>query len=191
MHATEVTDDITRRTTMKRPIALASLALLAAVALSAPANAQSCAQGNGYGNQYYGNGNPNWNSNRFNNNNFNNRFNANANGYGYGYGNRDRFGNAFNRFGNIDNTQDRLQQRITAGINSGRLTQSESARLQAKFSQIATLEANLRASGNRLSMGERQRLISQLNRLNSDVTRQMNDFDGRMANGGRYGWNRY
>lgn len=179
---------------MKRQIAFASLALLAVAALATPANAQSCSQGPNRG--FQGRDNAGWNNGS--RSGFDSRFNTNANyggnfasGYGNGYNYGNQYGNGFNRFGNIDNAQARLQSRITAGINSGRLTQAESARLQARFAQIAGLEANLRASGNRLSFGERQRLTNQLARLNSDVTRQMNDFDGRVANNGRYGWNRY
>ncbi|MBY0548118.1 MAG: hypothetical protein K2W95_12555 [Candidatus Obscuribacterales bacterium] len=177
---------------MKRQIAVASLALLAVAALATPANAQSCSQ-QGPNRGFQGRGNAGWNNSDggfgFNTNaNYGGNF---ANGYGNRYNNGYQYGNAFNRFGNIDNAQARLQSRITAGINSGRLTQAESARLQAKFAQIASMEANLRASGNRLSFGERQRLTNQLARLSSDVTRQMNDFDGRVANNGRYGWNRY
>lgn len=186
---------------MKRQIAVASLALLAVAALATPANAQSCSQGPNRG--FQGRGNPGWNNggrggfgSGFNTNanyggNFANGYGNGFNGNQFGYGNGYNNGNQFNRFGDIDSAQARLQSRITAGINSGRLTQAESVRLQAKYAQIASIEANLRASGNRLSVGERLRLTNQLARLNSDVTRQMNDFDGRMANNGRYGWNRY
>lgn len=130
---------------MKRIIAMASLAVMAAMAVSTPADAQR-GWDNRYDNQFSG-----------------------------------RYG------GGINNTQAQLQARITAGINSGRLSNREAARLQAKLSRIATVEARLRASGNRLSFQERQRLNRQLANLSAEITRDLNDFDRRFA-GRRGGW---
>lgn len=171
---------------MKRSIAVASFALLAVAALFVPAaNAQQCGSGNGYNSGSY--------------NGFNNQFNTGHSGaynhfnsgIGFGSNTANNMVSGFGSvFGNIDNTQLKLENRIQAGINSGRITPREANQLQTKFNQIASLEARLRTSGNRLSFGERQRLNLQLARLNADITRQMND-----RNFGHFGrnvsWNRY
>ncbi|MBY0547492.1 MAG: hypothetical protein K2W95_09385 [Candidatus Obscuribacterales bacterium] len=101
-----------------------------------------------------------------------------------------RYDNQFSgRYGGgINNTQAQLQARITAGINSGRLSSREASRLQAKLARINQVEMRLRATGNRLSFGERQRLNRQLANLSSEITRDMNDFDRRFASGRRGGW---
>lgn len=179
---------------MKRSIAVASLAILAVAALAAPANAQQCAtSSHGFNGQYNGSFNTGFNggyNTGFNggyNTGFNGGYNTGFNGAAYNGYNHGRFGNAFGFGGNIDNTQDRLQSRIQGGIASGRLTPNEAARLQAKFNQIANLEAQLRASGNRLSFGERQRLNFELANLNQSVSYELND-----RNTTRHiGWNRY
>lgn len=92
------------------------------------------------------------------------------------------------RYGSgINTTQSQLQARINSGVNSGRLTQREASRLQSKLNHIANIEARMRASGNRLSFGERQRLNNQLSQLSADITQQMNDFERRFAHR-RGGW---
>ncbi len=72
-----------------------------------------------------------------------------------------------------------LQTRITKGLQNGRLNQQEAASLQAKLSQISAMEVRLRASGNNLSRGERNRLDRQLSTLSAQITRELNDFDNR------------
>lgn len=89
--------------------------------------------------------------------------------------------------GSINATQNRLRARIDAGVASGRLNSKEAARLRAKMAQINTLEARMRdnvpgrgRSG--LNPAERNRLSSELALLNSQITRELNDFDHRRAN---------
>ena len=143
---------------MKRFIAVSSLALMAVLSLSTSAEAQR-----GWDNRYDNQGQRGWD------NRYNNQFDG-------------RYG------GGINNTQAQLQARITAGINSGRLSNREAAKLQAKLSNIAQFEMRLRASGNRLSFNERQRLNRQLANLSSEITRDLNDYDHRFASGRRGGW---
>ena len=108
--------------------------------------------------------------------NFHHGRNGNNNsgyGYGYGYGNSNRYGN------NINSVQNQMQARINAGIANGRISQSEASRLQSKFQRIASLEARLRSTGGGLSFSERDRLNRELSKLNSQITREMNDFEHR------------
>src|SRR5688572_21346975 len=108
------------------------------------------------------------NAQYFNDTRYNNRFDT-------------RFNNRFdNRYGsNINATQLLLQQRINAGMADGRLNSREAARLQAKLSRIADLEARMRSTGFRLSMRERAALDNQLSSLNFQITRDLNDFERR------------
>jgi hypothetical protein len=171
---------------MKRSITIASLAVIAVTAFSAPAQAQWGSQYNQYNAQLQ--------SHNGLNSHFGNQLIAQSQ-YGSGFNSshnvqlNSQFGNGFNsRFGGgINVTQAQLQARITAGISSGKLTRQEAAKLQAKLSRINTLEARLRSTGNRLSFGERQRLNNQLSQLNAQITREMNDFDRRFASR-RGGW---
>ncbi len=80
---------------------------------------------------------------------------------------------------NINSTQAVLQSRINQGIRDGRLNRQEASHLQNKISQIAVFEARKRNSGNRLSYGERNSLMTKLNNLNNEITRELNDFDHR------------
>lgn len=96
-------------------------------------------------------------------------------GYGSGYG--------WNP--NIDAMQAQLQQRINQGISNGRLNQREAARLQAKMSNLNTIEARMRMSGNRLSRGERNSLQRRIASLSQEISRDLRDFERR-----RIGWNR-
>lgn len=82
---------------------------------------------------------------------------------------------------NINAQQQTLQTRISRGISTGRLSQKEAARLQAKFSQISQIEARMRSSGNRLSASERSRLQKQLSSLSAQINRELNDFERRRS----------
>lgn len=79
----------------------------------------------------------------------------------------------------INATEARLSARISRGVADGRLSRREESRLRAKLSQIADIEARMRASGSRLNFRERQRLQYQLASLSNDINRQMNDFERR------------
>ncbi|HNB21411.1 MAG TPA: hypothetical protein PKZ32_03290 [Candidatus Melainabacteria bacterium] len=87
----------------------------------------------------------------------------------------------FAGFGNINQAQARLQQRINAGVRSGKLTRQEAFSLNRKMSRLNAMEAQFRSSGN-LSFGERARLNSELSRLSNDISLQLNDFDTRYRN---------
>jgi hypothetical protein len=160
---------------MKALSIAALLALVSATTLSTiPANADNCNVGGYHGGfqSSYNNGfNPG----------FNNGFNPNFNNpYAYGTtANSFRFrgGNPFfNPFaGNINGRQTAINNRIQQGISNGRLNQREATKLQNRYNQIATLEAQLRTSGNRLSFSERARLNNDLNRLQGQLSRDLND----------------
>ncbi|MBX9950523.1 MAG: hypothetical protein K2Y39_15250 [Candidatus Obscuribacterales bacterium] len=87
----------------------------------------------------------------------------------------------FAGFGNINQAQARLQQRISAGIRSGRLTRQEAFNLQMKMRRLNSLEAQFRSSGN-LSFRERARLNGELSRISNDIALQLNDSDTRYRN---------
>lgn len=88
--------------------------------------------------------------------------------YGYGSGGS-----------GINQSQARLQARINAGIANGRISQREAANLNRKMSDLAQLEARMRASGNRLSFSERARLNAKVATLNFQVSKDLNDFERR------------
>jgi hypothetical protein len=83
--------------------------------------------------------------------------------------------------GGIDNQQARLQARINAGIQTGRLTPREAARLQSEMARIAQMEARLRATNGRLNFHERRMLNDRLDRLSFRINQSLNDFDRRFA----------
>jgi hypothetical protein len=87
----------------------------------------------------------------------------------------------FAGFGNINQAQARLEQRINAGVRSGRLTRSEAFNLRTKMRRLDYLEAQFRSSGN-LSFRERARLNGELSRISNDINIQLNDFDTRYRN---------
>jgi hypothetical protein len=73
----------------------------------------------------------------------------------------------------INQRQRTLDNRIDAGVNSGRLTRNEAAQLRAEFRQIASLEANYRRNG--LNNQERRELDRRFDRLSAELTAQLND----------------
>jgi hypothetical protein len=87
----------------------------------------------------------------------------------------------FAGFGNINQAQAKLEQRINAGVRSGRLTRSEAFNLRTKMRRLNSLEAQFRSSGN-LSFRERARLNGELSRISNDINIQLNDFDNRYRN---------
>lgn len=99
--------------------------------------------------------------------------------YSNGYQLGNYFNNRWSADSRIDTMQSRLQARINQGISDGRLSQSEASRLQSKLSKIANLEARLRMSGNRLTFNERNKINRQLDSLNMQISREMNDFERR------------
>ena len=71
---------------------------------------------------------------------------------------------------NINQRQERQQDRIASGINNGSLTPAEASRLEAQEARINHLEARLREGG--LSPSERARLERDLNRESQNIYRQ-------------------
>lgn len=97
------------------------------------------------------------------------------------------------RGGGINATQAQLQSRIDRGIASGQINNQEAKELQRKMSRISAMESRMRGPGNRLNPAERAKLQQELSELNSDITRQMTDFEGRKhgfypGRGGGNGW---
>jgi hypothetical protein len=78
----------------------------------------------------------------------------------------------------INERQDRLDERIDAGVRSGDLTRSEAVRLRAEFRDLARLEARYRASYG-LSNSERRDLDMRFDRLSAQIRYQRNDDDDR------------
>lgn len=83
-----------------------------------------------------------------------------------------------NRYGtnvSVDSRQSLLRQRIDRGVSSGRLTRREADRLYADEQRIVDLEAQLRASGNRLTFSENRRLLTQLDDFSRKINQELND----------------
>lgn len=74
----------------------------------------------------------------------------------------------------INQRQNMLDNRIDAGIRSGRLDRREAANLRAEFREIATIEARYRRS-NGLSYRERADLDRRFDRLTAELQASLND----------------
>lgn len=77
----------------------------------------------------------------------------------------------------INQRQNMLENRIDAGIRSGRLSRSEAYRLRAEFSDIASVEARYRRNG--LSYEERRDLDRRFDRLTAHLEASLDDRDRR------------
>lgn len=75
---------------------------------------------------------------------------------------------------NINARQSMLDNRIDAGVRTGRLTRQEAMQLRTEFRQIAMLEARYRRS-NGLNMAERRDLDRRFDRLSYELQHQLND----------------
>ncbi|MEZ5958822.1 MAG: hypothetical protein R3C30_00140 [Hyphomonadaceae bacterium] len=75
----------------------------------------------------------------------------------------------------INQRQNMLENRINAGIRSGRLDRREAYRLRVEFQQIANLEARYRRNG--LSYAERRDLDRRFDRLTVQLNASLNDRD--------------
>jgi hypothetical protein len=71
----------------------------------------------------------------------------------------------------IDARQRAQAQRIQAGIERGTITADEARRLAALETRLGNLERRLRASGGRLTAGERLRLHRALTQLSRAIAR--------------------
>ena len=105
--------------------------------------------------------------------------------YGNGRGERDgdryddnRYGNGRgNDYVNIAERRDNLARRIEQGVRNGQLTQREAARMRREYDAIVQLEAQYRASENRLSRSEIAELDRRYDALAQDVRRERSDDD--------------
>jgi chromosome segregation ATPase len=84
----------------------------------------------------------------------------------------DRFGRDWQP---INQRQNMLENRINAGIRSGRLTRSEAYQLRAEFNAIARIESRYRRNG--LSYAERRDLDRRFDRLTSHLEASLRDRD--------------
>ena len=75
--------------------------------------------------------------------------------------------------GNINRKQREVRARIEFARSRGQLTAFEYNRLMREFNQIARIEDRSRTNG--LNWYERSQLLSRLDNLNQQVTRQMHD----------------
>lgn len=106
---------------------------------------------------------------------------------GYGYGDR-RHDDRYDR-GRYDYRAraDRLDARIDAGVRSGQLTRSESARLYAELNYTARLEQRYRADG-RFTEAERRALDQRLDQVQARLRYERRDDDRYYGQG--YGYRR-
>jgi hypothetical protein len=80
----------------------------------------------------------------------------------------------------IARRKERQQQRIAAGVESGRLSPTEAGRLERQETALNHEEQAMRAAnGGTLSAGERRVIIHQQNRLSHRVWRQKHDGNDR------------
>ncbi|MCW5822100.1 MAG: hypothetical protein KIT34_04815 [Cyanobacteria bacterium TGS_CYA1] len=80
-----------------------------------------------------------------------------------------------NAHAQINTQQTLLAQRINAGISSGQLTRSEADRLLADEAKINSLNAQLSASGGRLSWDEQRRILNELDQLSRKINKELYD----------------
>ncbi len=99
----------------------------------------------------------------------------NFNGGGYGGGNGPRPNNPGNSLFDVNHTQQNQDKRIYNGIQNGQLTQHEAQRLNNQQDRFDTREAQMRASGNGLSLSERARLDAQQDRMSRSIYNQKHD----------------
>jgi hypothetical protein len=92
----------------------------------------------------------------------------------YGRGDNDRYNPNWQP---INQRQNMLENRIRAGIRSGRLDRREAMHLRAEFRQIAQVEARYRRNG--LSYNERRDLDRRFDRLTVQLQIALNDRDRR------------
>lgn len=83
-------------------------------------------------------------------------------------------------WGNVNQMQVRLDQRIDVGLRNGSLTRSEADRMRAEFRQIVLLEAQYSRNG--LSSSERADLSRRLDVLDQRVRMATDDNDERWSN---------
>ena len=75
----------------------------------------------------------------------------------------------------INQRQNRQQQRIANGVNSGQLNARETYRLERREGHIARYEARSRADGGGLSGRERDRIERMQDRTSRAIYRQKHD----------------
>jgi hypothetical protein len=68
-----------------------------------------------------------------------------------------------------------IEQRIDAGISSGKLTRREADGLLRDQQRLIDLEAQLRVSGNRLTFTEQRRLIAERDQISRKLDKELND----------------
>lgn len=101
------------------------------------------------------------------NTNMTNRINAGNSRNQYRHGRRG--GNSVNF------NQSMLSQRIQRGRSDGRLTPREYDQLMRDDQRIKDIEAQMRASGGRITFDEQRNLINQINQLNRKVTSMLDN----------------
>jgi hypothetical protein len=82
--------------------------------------------------------------------------------------------------GEVDRRKQRQQNRIAAGVESGRLSPAEAGRLERQEAAVDREEHAMRdANGGRLMPGERRVVNRQQNRLSRRIFRQKHDGNDR------------
>lgn len=76
---------------------------------------------------------------------------------------------------NLNQRQDRLNDRIVIGLRNGSLTRNEASQLRGESREIARIEARYRVGG--LSNWERADLDRRFDRLDRQIARQTHDRD--------------
>lgn len=77
--------------------------------------------------------------------------------------------------GNIDERQSQLERRIREAVSTGRLNRSESQTFLSELEKISELEANFKASSDKLSTWESLKLVFQLDALSRKLEQSMHD----------------
>ncbi len=95
--------------------------------------------------------------------------------WGWGGGRGGRWKGRGNAHAQISSQQTLLAQRINAGITSGRLTRAEADRLLADEAKINSLNAQLTASGGRLTWEEQRRILGELDQLSRKINKELYD----------------
>lgn len=75
---------------------------------------------------------------------------------------------------NINARQQRIKNRISAGINTGALTRREADQVMTRFRKLANIEARYRQTGG-LQPWERRDLDNRFTALENSIRRQKND----------------
>lgn len=79
------------------------------------------------------------------------------------------------KYFHIEQRENQQQKRINQGVENGSLTPNEAARLEKQQARFERVENRDRASGDKLTLRERQQLFRDQNRMSRSIYRQEHD----------------